>query len=93
MKEQLKIIFDQWDEWRLRYRQSGDIENNRKTKKQRASADLYNETVNEYIEPRASTNKARIVKEWSDELASDAEFNITSYTECFHAHLMSNYRG
>ena len=85
MKEQLKIIFDQWDEWRLRYRQSGDIENNRKTKKQRASADLYNETVNEYIEPRASTNKARIVKEWSDELASDAEFNITSYTECFIA--------
>ena len=85
MKEQLKIIFDQWDEWRLKYRQSGDIENNRKTKKQRASADLYNETVNEYIKPRASTNKTCIVKKWSDELANDAEFNIASYTECFIA--------
>ena len=81
MGEGLKKIFDQWDEWRLKHRQSGDIDNSRKTKKQRASADLYNETVNEY----SNTDQSDSVKVWSDELAKDAEFNIASYTECFVA--------
>lgn len=75
-------IFDQWDEWRLKHKKSGDTENGRKSKKDRASADLFNEVVEEYTEP-SDDNETQTVRQWSDELSTDAEFNFTSYAECF----------
>lgn len=82
MKQKMTGIFDQWDKWRLDHKKSGDTDNERKSKKDRASADLFNEVVDEYTEPD-NENEAQTVKQWSDELSADAEFNFTSYAECF----------
>lgn len=82
MKQKMTGIFDQWDKWRLDHKKSGDTDNERKSKKDRASADLFNEVVDEYTEPD-NESEAQTVKQWSDELSADAEFNFTSYAECF----------
>lgn len=82
MKQKMTGIFDQWDKWRLDHKKSGDTDNVRKSKKDRASADLFNEVVDEYTEPD-NESEAQTVKQWSDELSADAEFNFTSYAECF----------
>lgn len=82
MKQKMTSIFDQWDEWRLKHKKSGDVDNERKSKKDRASADLFNEVVDGYTEPD-NESEAQTVKQWSDELSADAEFNFTSYAECF----------
>lgn len=77
----LKII-DEWDKLRLKYRETGDAENDRLTRKQRTSRELFNAVSDEYSQPLKAKNKGKI-DGWVDELAGDAEFNFTSYAECF----------
>jgi hypothetical protein len=82
MKNRMPKIIDQWDDWRLKNKKSGDTDNERKSKKDRASTDLFNEVVDEYTEPD-NDYETKAVKQWTDELSADAEFNFTSYAECF----------
>lgn len=77
----LKII-DEWDKLRLKNRETGDAENDRLTRKQRTSRELFNAVSDEYSQPLKAKNKGKI-DGWVDELAGDAEFNFTSYAECF----------
>lgn len=77
----LKII-DEWDKLRLKNRETGDAENERITRKQRTSRELFNAVSDEYSQPLKAKNKGK-VDGWVDELAEDAEFNFTSYAECF----------
>lgn len=81
-REALPRIFDQWDEMRLKRGKEGDEENNRKTKKERKARDLYSAARDEYEPDESSPNKDK-VDEWLTELREDAEFNISSYVDCF----------
>lgn len=86
LKGKLSGILDDWDKWRLKHKQEGDAENERIKKKERASRGLFNAVSSEYSDtedktPGDANNKK--VNEWVDGFAEDAQFNFTSYAECF----------
>ena len=79
----LKIIINDWDIWRTEINQDGDPENPRMTKKQRKSKELFNAVVEDF---RPSTNNSASRKKvdgWIKSISEDAEFNFSSYGECF----------
>ncbi len=93
LKEKLmKKIIDDWDKWRVELRQDGDSENTtRMTKKERKSKELVNTITDEYVPPKSSTYRTK-VDEWLENLTKDAEYNVTSYAECFVSeNLLRNY--
>lgn len=75
-------IYDQWDDLRLKNKKEGDDENKRKTKRERASAKLFNETIGDFQDAASQSVKEEIDR-WSDELATDAQYNIDAYADCF----------
>ena len=81
-REALPEIFDKWDELRLGRGKEGDEENPRKSRKRRKARDLYNATRDEY-EPADDAEMKDEVDGWLDALRGDAEFNISSYVDCF----------
>jgi len=78
----VKVIIEDWDIWRVESNQEGDSENTRITKKERKSKELYDTVVDEYIPPKESIQRHQ-VDEWVNSLRDDAQFNLSSYTECF----------
>lgn len=78
----MKKIIDDWDKWRVELRQDGDKENPRLTIKERKSKELVNTIVDEFVPPKESIYRDK-VDEWIDYLTNDAEYNVTSYAECF----------
>lgn len=78
----INIIINDWDNWRLKWRQKGDHENPRISEKERTSRDLYNTVAGEYSTPKDSANK-KSIDEWVDGLADDAQYNFGSYADCF----------
>lgn len=81
-REALPQIFDQWDELRLNRGEEGDEDNPRKTKKQRRARDLYNAAKDEYKTEEGTETKDD-VDGWLNELRPDAEYNLSSYVDCF----------
>lgn len=81
-REALPAIFDRWDELRLGRGEEGDEENPRKTRKQRRARDLYAAAKEEYEPADDSENKDE-VDGWLNDLRADAEYNLTSYVDCF----------
>jgi hypothetical protein len=77
----LKIV-DEWDKSRIKQRKDGDPDNERLSRKERASLGLYGAVSKEYGLSRGSKNKGK-VDGWVDELSGDAAFNFESYAECF----------
>jgi len=73
---------EQWDEWRRKHRDPGDLENTKITPKARASQELFGAISKEYSDAERS-NKRTKVDDWFDELNDDATFNFESYGECF----------
>ena len=91
ISEVLKIVIEDWDEWRNKWREDGDPDNERITKKERKSRELFNVVSEEYIPHKGSPNKKKI-DNWIDELLNDAQFNFSSYAECFISeNLIRNY--
>lgn len=82
LKDILKQIIEDWDKWRVQINQDGDSENTRLTKKERKSKELFNTVVDDYIPPKGSINR-NLVDEWAQSLGDDAQFNLSSYAECF----------
>lgn len=82
LKTALQKVFDEWDKLRLKRGKEGDEENPRKSKKQRKARDLYTLASDEYS-PEEGAARKDIVDDWLDQLREDAEFNITSYVDCF----------
>jgi hypothetical protein len=80
--EILKKVLEDWDKWRIKHRKTGDIENNRISPKERTSRGLFNAVADEYTPPIGTKNKGKI-DSWVDGLAEDAQFNFSSYAECF----------
>ncbi len=78
----VRRIIDDWDKWRVELRQDGDSENQRITKKERKSKELFDTISDEFIPPKTSTERNKVV-EWINSLSNDAQFNFTSYGECF----------
>lgn len=81
-KDVLPKIFDDWDKYRLQKGAEGDEENPRKSKKERKARDLYSAAREEYEPPERAPAKDQVDR-WLDELQDDAEFNLTSYVDCF----------
>lgn len=77
----LKVVED-WDKWRIKHREEGDPENQRLSKKERASRGLYGAVSKEYGLGKGKVNRGK-VGGWVDDLSSDAAFNFESYADCF----------
>ncbi len=81
-RDALPEILDKWDELRLARGDEGDEENPRKSKKQRRARNLYQAARDEY-QPSDDSETKDEVDSWLNELLSDAEYNISSYVDCF----------
>lgn len=91
LKRLISIILDDWDEERIKIRQDGDPDNTRIPKKERKSRELFNTLADEFIPPDDSNNHDK-VEGWVSSLADDAQFNFSSYGECFISeNLIRNY--
>jgi hypothetical protein len=82
LKSILTEIIEDWDIWRNKINQDGDPDNQRLSKKERKSRELFNAVSGEYSLPKKSENKEK-VDQWVNDLADDAQFNFASYAECF----------
>jgi len=78
----LSEVLKDWDTWRRKHRKQGDSENMSITKKQRKAEELYNVVAEEYTIPREKES-AKTIDTWVSDLAEDAQFNFSSYAECF----------
>jgi hypothetical protein len=86
----LKIV-DDWDKWRIAHRKDGDTENERMAPRDRKSMELYNAVSKDYSIPGKSKHKKK-VDTWVNDLADDAQYNFSSYAECFISeNLIRNY--
>lgn len=79
----LKIIINDWDIWRTEINQDGDSENPRMTKKQRKSKELFNAVVEDFKPSKDNSKSRKKVDSWIKDISEDAEFNLSSYGECF----------
>ncbi len=75
-------VIDEWDQLRIKYRQSGDDENKRKSVKDRKAAELAGAAKKDFRLKKTDAN-SDIVEQWLDDLEPDAEFNLSSYADCF----------
>ncbi|MBA8886734.1 hypothetical protein FHW12_000925 [Dokdonella fugitiva] len=75
-------IFDMWDKYRLKRGEEGDEDNPRKSKKERKALDLYAASREDY-ESDSESEESDQVAAWLDKLRDDAEFNLSSYADCF----------
>jgi hypothetical protein len=80
-KSILEIVQD-WDKWRIKHREEGDPDNERLTKRERASRGLYGAVSKEYGLSKGKKSRGKVAS-WVDELADDAAFNFDSYADCF----------
>jgi hypothetical protein len=82
LKEIIARVMSDWDELRNEVRDDGDPDNPRYTKRERKSRELFNVVSKDYSLPKKSESKGK-VDGWVDGLADDAQFNFSSYAECF----------
>lgn len=82
LKNLIAGIMNDWDVLRNKVNQDGDPDNPRISKKERKARELFNVVSDEYTLPTKTENKGKVDK-WVNELAEDAQFNFTSYAECF----------
>lgn len=80
--EVLRVVLSDWDLWRQKHNQDGDPDNERLSKKARKSMELFNVVSKEFTPESGTTNKHKI-DGWITSLANDAQYNFTSYAECF----------
>lgn len=79
----LKTIINDWDIWRTELNQDGDVENSRLSKKQRKSKELFNAVVEDFKPSKDNSKSRKKVDSWIKAISEDAEFNLSSYGECF----------
>lgn len=91
IKDILKVVTDDWDLWRVEINQDGDSENtNRLTKKERKSKELVNTVIDDYVPPKESAQR-NLVDEWVRVLSEEAQYNVSSYAECFVSENLLRY--
>lgn len=88
----MRTIIEDWDKWRVELNQEGDSENTRITKKERKSRELVSVIASDFVPTKDHPDSRKKVEIWVDELYDDAQFNVSSYTECFLSeNLLRNY--
>lgn len=85
IEELLRAIIDDWDKWRTELNQDGDSENKRITLKERKSRELFGAVADDFVPSKTNAPSRKKVEEWITDLGQDAEFNFSSYGECFVA--------
>ena len=83
MEVLLKTVINDWDIWRSEINQDGDSENPRITRKQRKSRELFNAVVEDFKPSKNNQDSRKKVDSWIESISDDAEFNLSSYAECF----------
>ena len=83
MEVLLKTVINDWDIWRSEINQDGDSENPRITRKQRKSRELFNAVVEDFKPSKNNQDSRKKVGSWIESISDDAEFNLSSYAECF----------
>lgn len=78
----LKEIIEDWDKWRVQNNLDGDVDNARLTKKERKSKELFDTVVDDFVPPKNSPQR-NLVDEWVRSLSADAQFNLSTYADCF----------
>ncbi|MCA3723551.1 MAG: ATP-binding protein [Phenylobacterium sp.] len=81
--ELLPQVIDEWDRFRLELGKQGDEENPRKTKRERGASNLVTAAEEDYFARDAPEGVQELVDKWLTELRPDAEFNVSSYVDCF----------
>lgn len=81
LRKILSKIMEDWDVARREINQDGDPDNQKISKKERKSIELFN-VVSEEFTSKNSGKKGK-VDQWVSALANDAQFNFSSYAECF----------
>lgn len=84
LREILKKVIEEWDIWRVENREDGDPENTRIAPRERKARELFNVVSQDYALPQ-ETDIGKEVNRWVNDLGKDAEFNFSSYAECFVA--------
>ena len=87
----LKTIINDWDIWRAEINQDGDSENPRITRKQRKSKELFNVVVEDFKPSKDNSTTRKKVDGWIKAISEDAEFNFSSYGECFVSENLLRY--
>lgn len=82
LRSLIASIMADWDVWRDDLNQDGDPDNSRKTRKERKSKELFNAVADEFVPPNGSTIR-NLVDDWVGSLGDEAQFNLSSYAECF----------
>lgn len=75
-------VLKDWDTWRQKHRDDGDPDNEQTPKTERKARELFNVVSSEYQQKKGSPTKETIDL-WLDKLADDAQFNLSSYAQCF----------
>lgn len=91
LESALKTIINDWDIWRAEINQDGDSENPRITKKQRKSKELFNVVVEDFKPSKDNSVSRKKVDGWIKAISEDAEFNFSSYGECFVSENLLRY--
>ena len=91
----LTKISKEWDAWRKEEKESVDPDLPENDTKEQKSKELYNMVSREYTstkEPNKKKGPNQKIDGWVNNLGKDAEFNFSSYAECFISeNLMRNY--
>jgi len=82
LKKIIAGVMEDWDRLRNKINQDGDPDNPRISRKERKARELFNVVSDEYSLPPKAENRGK-VDQWVNELADDAQFNFSSYAECF----------
>ena len=82
LREKISKILKDWDVLRIKHRKNGDPENENIPARKRKAGEFFNTVSEEYDLPKDSKNKQK-VDDWISGLQDDAEYNLTSYAECF----------
>lgn len=76
-------VINEWDDFRRQALDAGDPDNYKIKPKERKAEELFSLTIKDMQEKEKFIRKGGTVQQWAQTLASEAQFNIPSYTECF----------
>lgn len=78
----MPVVLKDWDIWRRKHKEDGDIDDETVPPKERKAEELFNVVSQDFTLPAESPNRAK-VEAWVEELGKDAAFNFASYADCF----------
>lgn len=82
LRTAIEQVITDWDAWRRKHRKDGDPDDKSISRKERKSRELFNAVAEDYVPPPRAEHK-EVVDRWIDELLEDAQYNFTSYADCF----------